>query len=122
VGLAEASRRRVFICEPDAEIRALLAHVVRRLGHEPVLGEGGTVDPDEVDILLIDPAFPVALTVAQVVRLAREDVPIVCVSIYPPSDGIRRLRPVAYLLKPFALGELERAIHKAVFATGSDYY
>jgi len=108
---------RILICEPHPEVRGLLGHVVARLGHEPSFpqGEAGqTFDADAVDILIIEPADPRALAAAQILRLQREDVPIVCASIYPASSHTRRLDPVAYIVKPFALGELEHAIQAAV--------
>ena len=47
------------------------------------------------------------------------DVPVVCVSIYPPTDDTRALEPVAFLSKPFAIADLERAIDGALARSGS---
>ena len=47
-------------------------------------------------------------------RARNEQLPIVCASIYPESDEVESLRPLAYLLKPFGLEELERALCAAV--------
>ena len=107
---------RILVCEPNPEVRGLLGHVVARLGHETVYAEmapGDVVDHD-VDVLLLEPADPRGLSIAQVLRLRREELPIVCASIYPQTPHSRRLDPVAYLVKPFALGELERALAAAV--------
>jgi DNA-binding response OmpR family regulator len=112
---------RILICEPHSEVRGLLAHVAARLGHEPFFPEdetGQSFDAGAVDVLVIEPADPRALAAAQILRLKREDVPIVCASIYPPSSHTRRLGPVAYIVKPFALGELEQAIQAAVGRIG----
>lgn len=111
----------ILVCEPHPEVRSLLGHVVGRLGHEAVFPEedGGSGFRDaSVDVLVIEPADPRALAAAQILRLEREDIPIVCASIYPPSAHSRRLAPVAYLVKPFALGELEAALHAAVERLG----
>jgi DNA-binding response OmpR family regulator len=108
---------RILICEPHPEVRGLLAHVATRLGHDPFFPEDNPAqrfDADAVDVLLIEPSDPRALAAAQILRLQREDVPIVCASIYPPSSHTRRLDPVAYVVKPFALGELQAAIREAV--------
>jgi DNA-binding response OmpR family regulator len=108
---------RILICEPHPEVRGLLAHVAARLGHEPFFAEDDLsqrFDADEVDVLVIEPADPRALAAAQILRLQREDVPIVCASIYPPSSHTQRLDPVAYIVKPFALRELEDALRTAV--------
>jgi CheY-like chemotaxis protein len=107
---------RILVCDPHPEVRALLGHVVSRLGHEPVYAGGGPGDvlPEDVDVILLEPADPRALGAAQVLRLRHEHLPIVCASIYPETANSRRLQPVAYLVKPFPLGELERALATAV--------
>jgi CheY-like chemotaxis protein len=107
---------RILLCEPHPEVRTLLAHVVTRLGHEPVFADDelGHGDAAAIDVMVIEPADPRALAAAQILRLEREEAPIVCASIYPPTAHSRRLEPVAYLVKPFALAELERALEAAV--------
>jgi CheY-like chemotaxis protein len=107
---------RILVSDPNPEVRALLGHVVSRLGHEPVYLEPGPGEalPADVDVMLLEPADPRALGAAQVLRLRHEHLPIVCASIYPETANARRLAPVAYLVKPFALGELERALRTAV--------
>lgn len=109
-----------MICEPHAEVRALLGHVVTRLGFEPVYADtrsGGVLADADVDVLLIEPADPTALSTARALRLRRRELPIICASIYPDSPGAERLRPLAYLMKPFALVDLERALLTAVEST-----
>jgi hypothetical protein len=113
---------RILICEPDAEVRALLGHVVERLGHEPVhsTGRRGDVLLDgDVDVLILEPADPASLTAAESLRVQDERLPIVCASIYPDSKGAERLRPLAYLVKPFGLSDLERALCAAVDGVGA---
>jgi CheY-like chemotaxis protein len=113
---------RILVCEPHAEVRALLGHVVERLGHEPVYATGrrGDVLPEgDVDVLILEPADPAALTAAESLRLEHEELPIVCASIYPDSDAAERLRPLAYLVKPFGLSDLERALCAAVDSVGA---
>jgi DNA-binding response OmpR family regulator len=112
---------RILVCEPHEEVRTLLAHVVARLGHEAVFPQedsGSGFRDDPVAVLVIEPADPRALATAQILRLEREEIPIVCASIYPPTAHSRRLEPVAYLVKPFALGELEAALTAAVERVG----
>jgi CheY-like chemotaxis protein len=112
---------RILVCEPHPEVRSLLAHVVGRLGHEAVFPErngGGSLTAASADVLVIEPADPPALALARTLRQRQEDVPIVCASIYAPSLETRRLAPVAYLVKPFALGELESALTEAVACVG----
>ena len=108
---------RILVLEPHAEVRALLAHVVERLGHEAVFPSGhrGEVLPDgDVDVLLLEPADPAARTMAERLRRRQRELPIVCASIYPDFEPLESLRPFAYLIKPFGLNELERALCAAV--------
>jgi DNA-binding response OmpR family regulator len=106
-----------LICEPHAEVRALLGHVVARLGFEPVYADarsGGAQSDADVDILLLEPADPAALSTARALRLRRRELPIICASIYPDLSDAEGLHPLAYLIKPFALIDLERALLAAV--------
>ena len=108
---------RILVVEPHAEVRALLGHVVERLGHEPVFPSGrrGEVLPrEDVDVLLVEPADPAARTAVEHLCGRRRELPVVCASIYPDFEPLRGVRPFAYLIKPFGLGELERALSAAV--------
>jgi CheY-like chemotaxis protein len=102
---------RIGIIEPQQEVRDLFAHVVARLGHELVEGV-----PEDVDLLLVEPADPAALAAAASLRSRRPDLPIVCASILPQMPEARALAPAAYLLKPFALAELGAALTAALAA------
>jgi CheY-like chemotaxis protein len=108
---------RILVCEPHAEVRALLAHVVERLGHEPVFPSeqhGDVLPKQDVDVLVLEPADPGALATAARLRGRHGALPIVCASIHPDSSAAESLRPVAYLVKPFGLAELETALRSAV--------
>jgi CheY-like chemotaxis protein len=108
---------RILVCEPHAEVRELLGHVVERLGHEavyPARGLGRALPDGDVDVILLEPADPAALSAAERVRGCRGELPVVCASIHPDLGQAARLRPFAYLLKPFGLADLERALAAAV--------
>jgi hypothetical protein len=98
---------RVLICEPHPEVRELLRRVVVRLGHEPLLDDA---DLGPVDAILLEPAHSPSVERAQAFRAVDGGTPIVCASIELPDAGSRRLRPAAYLVKPFALPDLEHAL------------
>lgn len=101
----------MLICEPHPEVRELLSRIVVRLGHEPVL-EDAELAP--VDAILLEPAHAPSVERAQAFRAVNRDTPIVCASIELPDAGSRRLAPVAYLVKPFALPDLQHAISRAL--------
>jgi hypothetical protein len=98
---------RVLICEPDPEVRELLSRVVARLGHQPLLDES---DLAPVDAIVLEPSHAPSVERAQAFRAVEGTTPIVCASIDLPGAGSRRLDPVAYLVKPFALPDLEAAL------------
>jgi CheY-like chemotaxis protein len=102
---------RVLICEPHPEVRELLSRIVLRLGHEPVL-EDAELAP--VDVILLEPSHAPSVERAQAFRAVNRDTPIVCASIELPDAGSRRLAPIAYLVKPFALPDLQHAISRAL--------
>ena len=106
---------RVLICEPHDDISALLELVIRRLGHEPVAFAGGDVEHIGVDVAVIEPGELSALEVAKSLR--SRNVPVLFTSIYPPDAHMLELEPSAYLVKPFPLYALERALEAALKLT-----
>ena len=101
----------MLICEPHPEVRELLSRIVVRLGHEPVL-EDAELAP--VDVILLEPAHAPSVERAQAFRAVNGETPIVCASTELPDAGSRRLAPIAYLVKPFALPDLQHAISRAL--------
>ena len=101
----------MLICEPHPEVRELLSQIVVRLGHEPVL-EDAELAP--VDAILLEPSHAPSVERAQAFRAVNCNTPIVCASIELPDAGSRRLAPIAYLVKPFALPDLQHAISRAL--------
>jgi DNA-binding response OmpR family regulator len=112
---------KVLVCEPHSEVRALLGHVVERLGHEAVypIGQRGAMIVEDVDVLLLEPADPDARVAAESLRGRHEGLPIVCVSIEPEPGRVAHLQPLAYLVKPFGLADLERALCAAAESVGA---
>ena len=106
---------RVLICEPHPEVRELLSRVVVRLGHDPV-HDDTALGP--VDAIVLEPAHAPSVERAAAFRAVDETTPVVCASIELPDAGSRRLSPVAYLVKPFALPELENALRRALNGNG----
>jgi DNA-binding response OmpR family regulator len=104
---------RILISEPHPELRVLLEAVVRRAGHEPV-GPGELTSGDAPAVMILEPASADGLAAAARLRRRLEGLPIICTSIFPPSDESSALLPVAHLIKPFRLRELEAAIVAAL--------
>ena len=102
---------KVAIGEPYAEVRELLVHVIEGAGWEAVLDADEAAD---ADALLIEPGDGPSLELARRLRRARPELPVVCVSIYPPGPESEPLAPTAYLLKPFSVGELQRVLAAAL--------
>jgi DNA-binding response OmpR family regulator len=104
---------RILISEPHPDCRALLELVVRRAGHDP-LGHGELADGDDVGLMILEPASADGLEIAHRLRGRLEELPIICTSVRPPTAATETLRPAAYLVKPFRLGELESALASAL--------
>jgi DNA-binding response OmpR family regulator len=107
---------RILIVEPHADIRSLLEHVIRRLGHEVVYADDNGGPMPDVDAAVIEPGDFAGMRLARHVReLGR---PVVFTSIFPPEREALDLEPAAYFIKPFALQELEGALSAALAARG----
>ena len=106
---------RVLICEPHDDISALLELVVRRLGHEPVCHVEGDAEHVGVDAAVIEPGEATGLRLAR--SLNARNVPVLFTSIYPADAELLALEPVAYLVKPFPLYALERALQAVLVPT-----
>ena len=107
----DESVARGLICEPHPEVRELLCRIVVRLGHDPVLDDAELAP---VDAILLEPAHAPSVERAQAFRATNGETPVVCTSIELPDAGSRRLGPVAFLVKPFALPDLEAALKRAL--------
>jgi hypothetical protein len=105
----------VLICEPHPEVRELLKRIVTRLGHEPVLDDAALGD---VEAIVVEPAHTPSVERAQAFRAVAGDVPVICASIDFPNGGTKRLQPVAHLVKPFALPDIEAALTQALAQPG----
>jgi DNA-binding response OmpR family regulator len=103
---------RVLICEPHDDISALLELVVRRLGHDPVTYRGEDIDVLGVEAAVIEPGEAAGLRVAR--SLCARKIPVLFTSIYPADAELLGLEPAAYLVKPFPLYALERALEAAL--------
>jgi DNA-binding response OmpR family regulator len=104
---------RILISEPHPDLRVLVEAVVRRTGNEPV-GQGELTSDDAPAVMILEPASANGLAAAARLRRRLENLPIICTSIFPPSDESSALLPVAHLIKPFRLRELEAAIIAAL--------
>jgi hypothetical protein len=107
----------VLVLEPDPEIRELVALVARRLGLDAV-SEVPT-PAASVDAVVLEPESFRSLLAAQVLHERFPELPIIVASIAPPSREASELRPLAYLQKPFALGDLQHALAVALSASSS---
>ena len=106
---------RILLSESDPSVRGLLEAVLIRSGHDPVAIAGRPVSDLPVgDLLVAEPAYGDGLRHAQTLRRHNASFPIVLVSILPPMSSFVALSPAAYLMKPFSLPALERAVEEAL--------
>ncbi len=72
-------------------------------------------------VLICEPHDDISALLELVVRrlgLRSRNVPVLFTSIYPPDAAVLDLEPAAYLVKPFPLYALERALEAALAVTG----
>lgn len=101
---------RILVGEPADDVRGLLVHQLRRLGHEPTIVEGAEPPEELPDLFLFEPDSPELLELARALRARDADLPIVVCSIHPPLPETKALRPVHHLQKPFRGSELAAAV------------
>jgi len=99
---------RILIVEPHVDIQSLLEHVIRGLGHEPVLADAAGAETMDAVVAVIEPADARGLPLARSLRDAGR--PVILTSIFPADQESLDLEPVAYFVKPFGLTELRNAL------------
>jgi len=105
---------RIVVAEPSRQVRELLVQAVEGSGHEAAIWQGQPAgDLERLDLLIGEPADAGVLALARGLRAGRPQLPIIWVSIAPPSPATRALAPAAHLVKPFSLAELDAAIAAA---------
>ena len=99
---------QILVHDVDPANLALLHAAVRHLGHEPAALDAAP------DAMVFDPAQGPSLEAALAARARQPRLPIVCVSHRRPTRAVAELAPAAYVMKPFTIGELRRAIDHAL--------
>ncbi|MGH3057642.1 MAG: hypothetical protein ACRDPP_05320 [Gaiellaceae bacterium] len=108
---------RILVAEPDPDVLALVERSLAAWGHEAVRYRAGSALPD-VDLMVFEPQMGARVVgLAEVLAARTPPVELVIVSIDPSELALHALRPVAYVLKPFSLAELEVAVAAAVGRT-----
>lgn len=108
---------RVLISEPDEAVQQRLERLIACLGHEPVAVE--KLAPGQLtgaDVLLVEPATPLGVVLAQATRLAAPSLPIICSSVAEPSVDLAGLgiQFAAVLVRPYTGEQLGVAIERAL--------
>jgi CheY-like chemotaxis protein len=106
----------ILIVDPDPANRSLLELLVLRLGHRPI-GQRELTEGEEPDLMLLEPASQPGLRLAHRLRERLMQLPILCVSIEPPSEETSSLQAIDHVMKPFRRSTLEHALEQAL--TGS---
>jgi len=112
----------VLVGEPYPEVRGLVERVLAQLGHEAV-PHTRTWDADrlpDVDVLILEPSLENGVALAQALRRAKPELPVICTASDPPARDVAQLEPVAYLVKPFAVADLEEALRGAIARARAD--
>jgi hypothetical protein len=100
---------RILIAEPYAEVQQLFVHFVLALGHEPIVHDPAVTEVG-IDALILEPAMTGAAELVESLRALDADLPVIAVSVYPPSALPVRLDWTSFHLKPFGLAVLRDAL------------
>jgi response regulator NasT len=122
--VSEPTRRRVVIAEDEAIIRLDLKEMLEEEGYD-VVGEAGdgqtAIDLAtslRPDLVVLDVKMPVLDGISAAEKLAAERIaPVVILTAFSQRELVERAREagaMAYLVKPFAKGDLTPAIEMAV--------
>jgi CheY-like chemotaxis protein len=108
---------QVLISESHEDVRRLLVRMLTRLGHEPIVVTVPT--PEQLlsaDVLLVEPAAPIGVVIAQAAGLANPSLPLICASVTAPPAELAELGVVftAWLVKPFTAAQLDAAIGRSL--------
>lgn len=103
----------ILIVDPDPATWSLLELLLLRLGHRPI-GQRELSEGEKPDLMLLEPASRAGLRLARRLRDGIRQLPILCVSIEPPSRETRELGVDGYVMKPFRRTQLERALELAL--------
>jgi CheY-like chemotaxis protein len=101
----------VLIYEPEPDLRLFVADAVRELGHVALLA--GPRAPAAPDVVLVAVGAGMRSVVARV-REAHPALPVICAGTMPADVEADAVGSVAYLIKPFTLQDLDRALDKAL--------
>ena len=100
---------RILIAEPYAEVQQLFVHFVLALGHEPIVYDPEVTEVG-IDALILEPAMSGAAELVESLRALDPDLPVLAVSVYPPSALPVRIEWTSFHLKPFGLAVLRDAL------------
>jgi DNA-binding NtrC family response regulator len=103
----------ILIVDPDPANRSLLELLVLRLGHRPI-GQRELAEGEEPDLMLLEPASGPGMRLALRLRQRLLRLPILCVSIEPPSEETSSLEAIEHVMKPFRRSTLEHALERAL--------
>jgi DNA-binding NtrC family response regulator len=103
---------RVLIVEPEPDLRSLAEQALLELGHEPVLFDDDAPNAP-VDAVILA-TFDGMTTVTDELRRRRHDLPIIIVGMRPAGPSAGTVPPVAHLIHPYTLAQLQSALQGAL--------
>jgi hypothetical protein len=108
-----------LINEPNEASRRLLAGMLMRLGHQPLVLTMPTLERAlNADLFIVEPKASGGKMLTQAAHIANPSLPMICVSVSIPPWELCELGVVfaASLIAPFTLGQLRVAIELASHA------
>ena len=93
---------RILIAEPYSEVQQLFVHFVTALGHEAIVHDPAVTQVG-IDALILEPVMNGAGELVESLRALNPELPVIAVSVYPPSALPVRIDWTSFHLKPLAI-------------------
>jgi len=116
--------KKIVIVDDNALLSEAMGMCLRRKGHSVQVCRSGAdaylhMSTEQPDLLVLDPGLPDSdgwqLVNLLTERQLTETLPIIVVSILDPDrKNLAKVRPYAYIQKPFDMGQLMQVIEKGL--------
>jgi CheY-like chemotaxis protein len=104
----------ILLLEGDPDVRRLLLILLADLGHSAAALDPGADVPQDIDLLLADPASAAQLEQIRRARAGNPSLPVVCMRYLPEHEPFRAAGRFVHLEKPFTTTQLAAAVDRAL--------
>lgn len=104
----------VVVADKERDLAELYAVALARRGYDARVWGSAKTEPEPAEVLVVDTLLPAVEALVARFRALSPKLTVISTGIHTPSRWERTGFCAAYLKKPFALGDLEAAVARAV--------